>query len=104
MNTNKKNYNKTIIYQIVNGSKCHYIDSTNNFTQKKSSYKNGCNNDTNTASHNSKLYKFMRENGWNGNFEKGGWDIIPIEKYSCNDALEANARVYHHLTLLKPTL
>ena len=100
MFNNKKDYSKTIIYQIVNGTTCFHIDSTNNFTQRKSSHKTKCNNNEN----NLKIYKFMRENGWTGDFEKGGWDMIPIEKFPCVDAIESNARVFHHLKIMNPML
>ena len=96
-------YSKTCIYKIVFGTICYYVGSTTNFTQRKSGHKSSCNNEKH-HNHNYKIYQFMRDNGWTGSFQKGGWDMILIEKFPCKDGVESSAREFHHYTLLNPSL
>lgn len=78
-------YQNTIIYKIVcnnqNITEC-YVGHTTNYTKRKSTHKQRCyNGDT------AKLYNFIRENG--------GWSefsMIIVEKFSCNDKIEACIR------------
>jgi hypothetical protein len=63
-----------------------YIGSTRDFQQRKSNHKTVCNN-TNDRSHNSLVYKQIRE--------AGGWDkceMIPIEEFDCEGQLQARIR------------
>ena len=84
------NYNNTIIYKIV----CKdlsisdtYIGHTTNFTKRKAHHKSYCVYEMNTRNKNLKIYTTIKDNGgWDN------WDMIEIEKYSCNDANEARAR------------
>ena len=74
------NYTKASIYKICCNDlqiKEIYIGSTCNFTQRKYSHKRVCNNELlKTPCVNSKLYKFIRENGgWDN------WDMIELKKY-----------------------
>jgi hypothetical protein len=79
------NYQNTIIYKIV----CKdlsidyiYVGHTTSFTHRKREHKSRCNN-----SYPFLLYTKINENGgWDN------WEMIEIEKYSCNDANEARAR------------
>lgn len=103
MNSDKRDYSKTCIYKIVFGAICYYVGSTTNFTQRKSGHKSSCNNDKH-QNHNYRIYKYMRENGWTGSFQKGGWDMILIEKFPCKDGVESSAREHYHYTLLNPSL
>ena len=83
------NYQNTIIYII----KCkddniteEYIGFTTDFTKRKYSHKNSCNNKT-KKDHNLLKYKFIRNNG--------GWDnwiMVELEKYPCQDGNEARKR------------
>jgi hypothetical protein len=82
-------YSRTIIYKIVCNDvnvKDLYVGSTTNFIQRKNQHKSNCNNIT-TKHYNYYVYDFIRNNG--------GWDnfnMVIIEKYPCNDRLEASQR------------
>ena len=82
-------YSKTIIYKIVCKDETVdylYVGSTTNFTKRKYTHKNACNNETNND-YNQKKYVEMRNNGGWDNF-----DFIEIEKYPCNNRREAGKR------------
>ena len=93
-------YLKTTIYKIVCNDvnvKELYVGSTN-FIQWKSHHKSDCNN-INSKHYNVFVYKFIRNNG--------GWDnfsIIEIEKYPCNDRLEAKKRERYWIETLNANL
>jgi hypothetical protein len=95
------NYSKTIIYKIC----CKdllitdiYIGHTTNFIKRKSTHKATCNYSTN-KDYNLKVYQFIRENGgWDN------WNMIMIEKYPCNNILEATKRERYFFEELKATL
>jgi len=95
------NYSNTIIYKIV----CKdlsitdvYVGHTINFRVRKNKHKASCINETN-KSHNLKLYQTIRVNGnWDN------WDMIEIEKYSCNDVNEAKARERYWYEILNANL
>ena len=94
-------YSKTIIYKLVcndlNITEC-YVGSTTNFTQRKNKHKSSCNNPRDEK-HNRKNYCFIRENGgWNN------WNMVEIEKYSCNDKNEATKRERYYFELLNSSL
>ena len=83
-------YSKTIIYKIVHKEDYDnaniYIGSTSNFVKRKNQHKSDCNCVT-SKSYNQKNYQYIRDNG--------GWDcfnMIEVEKFSCNDGNEARAR------------
>jgi hypothetical protein len=99
----KKNmdYSKTIIYKIV----CKdinindlYIGHTTNFTKRKNQHKCSCNN-RNQKDFNLNVYQFIRNNGGWENF-----DMIEIEKYNCNDKLEACKRERYWIETFKASL
>ena len=83
------NYATTMIYKIVSNDLSifdSYVGYTTDFNSRKKSHKYSCITEK-ARGYDYKLYKFIRENG--------GWDsfsMILIEKYPCNDALEATAR------------
>ena len=94
-------YSKTIIYKIV----CKdinitdlYVGHTTNFTKRKNQHKNTCNNENNKK-YNLNVYQFIRNNGGWENF-----DMIEIEKYNCNDKLEACKRERYWIETLKASL
>ena len=101
MTKTKMNYDNTIIYKIV----CSdlnitdlYVGHTTNFTKRKTMHKSDCNNE-NSPNYNVKLYKTIRENGgWDN------WNMIEIEKYSCNDGNESRARERYWYEQLKANL
>ena len=97
------NYSKTLIYQIVCDCECYYVGSTTNFTNRKNQHKSSCNN-KNSKDYHLKIYKFMRENGWTGEFVKDGWYMVQIEQFPCKNKLESSAREYYHYSLLNPSL
>ena len=94
-------YSKTIIYKIVcndlNIVEC-YVGHTTNFIQRKYKHKYSCNTEY-SEKYNYKIYQFIRANG--------GWDnfnMIEIEKYSCQDINEASARERYWYEILNSNL
>jgi hypothetical protein len=94
-------YSRTIIYKIVCNDvniKDLYVGHTTNFVKRKNCHKSNCNN-INTKHYNIYAYQFIRNNG--------GWDnfsMIIIEKYNCNDKLEACKRERYWIEKLNATL
>lgn len=90
-------YSKTIIYKIVPKDlnlNFIYVGSTTDFRRRKSQHKYECNNNNLL-----KIYKTIRENG--------GWDafeMIEIEKYKCNDGIEARIRERYWMELFNANL
>ena len=82
-------YENTIMYKIVCKDlniKELYVGHTTNWTKRKCSHKSDCCNE-NSKHYHLKIYKTIREyGGWEN------WDMIEIEKYSCNDKNEARKR------------
>jgi len=94
-------YSNTIIYKIV----CKdllvtdkYIGHTTHFVNRKYSHKLRCNN-KNDKRYNLKIYQIIRENG---GFEN--WEMIEIEKISCNNSNEAKARERYWIEYFNSTL
>ena len=101
-------YKKVIIYKLVCNDltvKDLYIGHTTDFTNRKRNHKS-CSLNPNNSNHNLKVYQMIRDNGgWNN------WSMIVIEKYPCNDDLEARSRERHwyevlnaNLNMISPTL
>ena len=94
-------YLKTTIYKIVCNDvnvKELYVGHTTNFIQRKSHHKSNCNN-INSKDYNIYVYQFIRNNG--------GWDnfnMIEIEKYPCNDRMEACKKERYWIETLNATL
>ena len=83
-------YSNTIIYKLVHKEDYDnaniYIGSTTDLIRRKNKHKSSCNCVTN-RDHNDKKYQYIRGNG--------GWDcfnMIEVEKFSCNDSNEVKAR------------
>jgi len=96
-----KNYSNGIIYKLC----CKnpnieniYIGSTTDIDCRKQYHINSCNN-KNDFSYNNYKYKFIRENG---NFEN--WDIIIVEKFSCDNKEQLEIRERYWYDKLKPQL
>ena len=73
------NYNNGKIYKIepIVEHEEHeiYIGSTTDFTRRKNSHKNNCNNEK-RKDYNAKKYQYIRVNGgWNE------WNMVEIEKF-----------------------
>ena len=89
MTTLKTDYNNTVIYKIC----CNnpditevYVGFTTNFLNRRNKHKSNCNNE-NGERYNLKVYKFIRENGgWEN------WNMLIVEKYPCNNGIEAQSR------------
>ena len=94
-------YQKVIIYKLVCDDlsiKDLYVGHTTDFTNRKRSHKACCLN-SNTRDYNYKVYKMIRDNGgWDN------WSMIAIEKYPCNDDLEARARERHWYEVLNASM
>ena len=92
------NYSNTYFYRIVckdlQVNEC-YVGHTTNFTKRKNTHKNNCNN----TSHNTYLYRFMRENGGYHNFE-----MVLLETLDCNSRLEALRKERQYIEELNATL
>ena len=94
-------YSKTTMYKIV----CNtltvtdlYVGHTTQFTKRKNSHKNGCDN-TKNKNYNLKLYSTIRNNGgWEN------WTMVEIEKYPCKDKNEATARERYWYEMLTANL
>jgi len=98
MTRKKIDYSKTIIYKLVckdiNITEC-YVGQTTDFKSRKSKHKCNCNN-TET---NFYVYQFIREHGnWKN------WNMIEIEKFPCNDSLDACKRERYWVEYYKATL
>lgn len=94
-------YSRTIIYKIVckdlNVTE-NYVGHTTDFVKRKYNHKSCCNIPDNKH-YNLKIYQIIRNNkGWDN------WEMIEIEKYSCNDANEARARERYWYETLNSTL
>ena len=95
-------YSQTCIYKLVHFDDLNdnniYVGHTTNMVQRKHKHKHACNNPDNKE-YNHKKYQYIRENdGWDK------WDMILVEKYSCNDVNEAKARERHWIKELKAKL
>jgi hypothetical protein len=94
-------YEKTIIYKLFckdDDVKEIYIGSTVNFRTRKIHHKYRCNNEKDNA-HNLYVYRFIRNHGgWKN------WDMVPIEKYSCNDKTEKLIRERYWIESLNSKL
>jgi len=69
-------YKKSVIYTIKTGDNV-YVGSTTNFTTRKGHHKRSIYNQ-NCKAYNYKLYKTIRDNGWN-------WDMKPYKEYPCEN-------------------
>ena len=94
-------YSNTHFYKIVckdlQIGKC-YVGHTTNFTKRKNTHKNNCNNISNKNS-NAYLYQFMREDGGFNNFE-----MVLLETLDCNSRLEALRKERQYIEELNATL
>jgi hypothetical protein len=94
-------YSKTIIYKIVCNDlniKESYIGSTINFRQRKHTHKSYCINEK-SEKHKLKIYQTIRANGgWDN------WNMIEIEKYSCEDGNEAKTRERYWIEKMQSSL
>jgi hypothetical protein len=95
------NYVNTVIYVI----KCKneeildcYVGNTTNLKSRKTEHKYNCLNES-SKSYTLKVYDFIRNNGGWNNFE-----IIELEKYSCNSKKEAEMREHYWYFTLGSTL
>jgi hypothetical protein len=93
------NYNNSIIYKLCCKDidvKEVYVGSTTNFIRRRQQHKDACNNN---VKYNYRVYQFIRANGGFENF-----DMIQIEKYSCDDKRELHARERYWIEELNATL
>ena len=83
------NYYNCSIYKIehIENDSLIYVGQTTNFKQRKQRHKSSCNNETDKAHHNYKVYHMIRKNG--------GWDMLKInesEFYPCRNKREAKRK------------
>lgn len=93
------NYKCTIIYKLVCNDiniKDIYVGHTTDFIRRKAEHKQRC---IKKKYPEISAYSFMRDNGgWDN------WDMILVEKYPCNDILEARARERYWIEELNASL
>ena len=96
-----KDYINNIIYKIcckdslINDI---YIGHTTNINLRKNGHKSSCIN-VNNKDYNLPVYKFIRNNfGWEN------WEIIEVEKFPCENFIEATKRERYWIELLKTSL
>ena len=96
------NYNNSVIYKIcckdINIKEIYVGSTANNLRIRKGQHKIDCNN-INRNNYNSYVYQFIRQNGGFQNF-----DMVLIEKYSCNDRQELHKRERFYIELLEASL
>ena len=97
----KRDYSKSIIYKLC----CKnpnitdiYIGSTTNFKKRKYDHKSSCNNEKN-KNYNSKVYKFIRDNG---GFEN--WEMIMLQEYNCENKKQLESQERYWIEKLKSIL
>jgi len=94
-------YSKCIIYKLCCKNldvKQIYVGSTCNFTRRKNAHKNDSKN-PHKPMYNTKVYKFIRDNG---GFEN--WDMILVEEYPCENKLQKTKRERYWCEELKSVL
>lgn len=95
------NYSNGLIYKLVCKDidiKDIYVGSTTNFNRRKQQHKSLSSN-PNSKKYNFNVYQFIRQNGGWDNF-----DMIEVEKYSCNDRKELHSRERYWFETLQATL
>jgi hypothetical protein len=103
MSPKKIDYSKTLIYKLC----CNdpritdiYVGATTDFIRRKQQHKTKVNKfEYKNFKPNSKVYKFIYENG---GFEN--WGMILIEAYPCTTSLESRQRERHYILELMATL
>lgn len=93
-------YNKTIIYKLINYDfpELVYVGSTTNFTKRKYHHKHAVYN-IDGPKYNRKLYVSIRENGgWES------WEMIKICDYPCKDRRESEKEEDKYMMKLKANL
>jgi hypothetical protein len=96
-----KEYINTIIYKIYCKNEIIndvYVGHTTNFYLRKNGHKSSCTN-KNNKHYNLPVYIFIRQNGgWDN------WQIEEVEKFPCNNYIEASQRERYWVENLKATL
>jgi hypothetical protein len=95
------NYNNGLIYKLCCKDphiKDEYIGSTCNFNRRKQQHKDSCYYERDGTHYNLKVYQKIRETGWDN------WDMVLIEKVSCEDKMELHKKEREFIERLKPSL
>ena len=93
-------YTNTYFYRIVSKDlniKDVYVGVTTDFTRRKSDHKKICCSTNSSLNH--KVYQFIRSNGGWDNF-----DMILIDKMSCQDSLDAKRKERAYIEQFNATL
>lgn len=101
MRKSATDYSRTVIYRIVckDVSVCHcYIGSTTNFNARVKQHRFNCKN-AHAEHHHYKVYRIIRENGGFDN-----WDVVLVEVFPCENALEAHKRERYWLEFYGATM
>ena len=97
----KKDYSKSIIYKITCKDlniKDVYIGHTTDFIRRQYEHKSGCINDK-SKKYNLKVYEKIRQNGgWEN------WAMVEVEKFSCENSIQAPIRERFFYDLLNASL
>jgi hypothetical protein len=93
-------YNRCVVYKLSCKNQditdC-YIGSTKNYSERKRHHKSICNNE-NSPSYNLKVYKKIRELGWDC------WDMIVLEEVNCKTKEQLLLIEGEYIKLLEPSL
>lgn len=94
-------YSRTIIYKICcldSSITDAYVGHTTSFVNRKYAHKMACCN-VNNSSYNTRVYKFIRNNGgWDN------WKMVQIEECSFENSREAEAREHYWIEQIGATL
>ena len=94
-------YNNSIIYKLIcndENVKDFYVGSTIDFKSRWTEHMSNCNN-INCCSYNTKVYRFIRDNGGIDN-----WNMVVIEKYPVRQDIELRMRECYWFDILEPPL
>jgi hypothetical protein len=96
------NYNQSSIYKLfckdLNITEI-YIGSTTNFIRRRLEHRKNSNSNGNKDKSAMRLYKFIKANGFWGN-----WEMVLLETYNCDNKIELQTRERYWIEELKPKL
>jgi hypothetical protein len=93
-------YSETVIYKIIPNTELNYcyVGNTCDIERRIKNHRSNCEN-VNSEAYNRLLYKTIRENGgWSE------WSLIVIEKFPCNNDIEARQREQFYIKELNANL
>ena len=92
-------YENSLIYKIMFNGIVIYVGSTINLYRRTKEHMNNPFN-PNANQYNTKIYKYMRDNGFDGIFGNNGFEMVVVEYFPCRTRKQKTARERHHYFLL----